>query len=128
MKPTRIQFLPCAAIYSAFALFCAANQVSAEGKPDLVAQKREQYRRILVPPQEMGFEPEAWLSLVDSPDVTQADFGRLEDLLDTRSRLYDAAARARRVLPADAAVEESVASGSARPIPVVGNTSTMWRG
>ena len=113
MKPTRIQFSPCAAIYSAFALFCVADQVPAEGKPDLVAQKREQYRRILVPPQEMGFEPEAWLSLVDSPNGTQADFGRLEDLFDARSRLCDAAARARRVLPADAAVEESVASGYA---------------
>ena len=113
MKPTRIQFLPCAAIYSAFALFCAADQVSAEGKTDLVAQKREQYRRILAPPQEKGFEPSTWLSVVDSPDVTQTDFGRLEDLLDTRSRLYDAAARVRRVLPADAAVKESVASGYA---------------
>ena len=110
MKTPRIHFLHYAAIYSAFALFCAADRVSAEGKPDLVAQKREQYRRVLFPPQERGFNPSAWLSLVDSPDVTQADFSRLEDLLDTRSRLYALAMPSALAAPT---ASETVASGYA---------------
>ena len=80
---------------------------------DMVAQKRVQYGRILLPPQERGFDPAAWLERIESPDLSQEDVGKLEDLLDARSRLYDAAARARRVLPADAAVEKSVAAGYA---------------
>ena len=93
------------------AAMLATFAASMAAATDLVAQKREQYRRVLFPPQEKGFEPEAWLSLIDAPGVTQADFGKLEDLFDARSRLYDAATRARHVIPADGAVEESVAAG-----------------
>ena len=89
------------------------NNIAFPKSVDTVAQKREQYRRVLIPPQERGFNPAAWLSLVDSPDVTQADFSKLEDLFDARSRLYGAAERARRACTSDASVEETIAAGYA---------------
>ena len=95
------------------AIPCAVVAASSPAKSEIVAQKREQYRRVLIPPQERGFNPTAWLSVVDSPDVTQADFGKLENLFDARSRLYDAAERARRALPPDVSAEETIAAGYA---------------
>ncbi|MBR4611759.1 MAG: hypothetical protein IKO40_03495, partial [Kiritimatiellae bacterium] len=89
------------------------NNIAFPKSVDTVAQKREQYRRVLIPPQERGFNPAAWLSLVDSPDVTQAYFSKLEDLFDARSRLYDAAERARRACTSEASVEETIAAGYA---------------
>ena len=95
-----------------------AKDDSPKAKPvDMVAQKRVQYGRILLPPQERGFDPAAWLERIESPDLSQEDVGKLEDLLDARSRLYDAAERARRAAKGKsgtgAAAEEAVAAGYA---------------
>lgn len=60
---------------------------------DLVVQKREQYRRILVPPQERGFNRDRWLELCAAPTTGLAEFGRLEDLFDLRSQVYALAMR-----------------------------------
>ena len=68
----------------------------APKKVDMVAQKRVQYGRVLYPPQEKGFKPDAWIAKIESPDMTRGEFGLIEDLLDARSRLYSAAERLRR--------------------------------
>ena len=51
-------------------------------------QKMVQYRRVLVPPQEKGFDPTAWLAVCDNPNSSNADFVRIERLMDLRSQLY----------------------------------------
>ena len=113
MMALRTRDLLHAVLGAAFCALAATTASAQSAAPDLVAQKREQYRRVLCPPQERGFDPSAWLSLVDSPDVSRADFGRLEDLFDARSRLYDDAERVRRVRSAASVTEEAVSAGYA---------------
>lgn len=60
---------------------------------DIVAQKRVQYGRVLMPPQEKGFDPSLWRQALAASNATQETFGRIEDLFDARSRLYSAAER-----------------------------------
>ena len=57
----------------------------------VVEQKKVQYRRVLVPPQETGFDPSGWLAVCDNPEASQDDFIRLERLMDLRSHLYSLA-------------------------------------
>lgn len=61
--------------------------------PDVVRQKREQYRRVLAPPQETGFDRGRWLEVCESPKTDAAAFARLEALFDARSDLYSLADR-----------------------------------
>lgn len=58
-------------------------------------QKKVQYRRVLVPPQETGFDPSGWLAVCDDPDASRDDFIGLERLMDLRSHLYSLADRLR---------------------------------
>ena len=81
--------------FSALALAVAGANGNAPKKIDMVAQKRVQYGRVLYPPQEKGFNPDAWIEKIESPDMTRGEFGLIEDLLDARSRLYAAAERLR---------------------------------
>ena len=83
----------------------------APKKVDMVAQKRVQYGRVLYPPQEKGFNPDAWIAKIESPDMTRGEFGLIEDLLDARSRLYSAAERLRCRPTRDAQGEELAARG-----------------
>lgn len=58
---------------------------------DVVAQKRIQYRRVLVPPQERGFDATRWIALCEDTNTGNEDFQKLERLMDTRSELYSLA-------------------------------------
>jgi len=73
--------------FSILALAAAGASDKAPKKVDMVAQKRVQYGRVLYPPQERGFTPDAWIAKIESPDMTRGEFGLIEDLLDARSRL-----------------------------------------
>ena len=66
----------------------AEADVKIQKPADVVAQKRIQYRRVLVPPQERGFDSTRWLALCADPKTTNDDFARLERLMDLRSDLY----------------------------------------
>jgi len=100
---------------SFFTFFCvlvlavAGANGNAPKKVDMVAQKRVQYGRVLYPPQEKGFNPNAWIEKIESPDMTRGEFGLIEDLLDARSRLYAAAERLRCRPTRDAQGEELAA-------------------
>ncbi len=98
-------------IFCALALAVAGANGNAPRKVDMVAQKRVQYGRVLYPPQERGFNPDAWIEEIESPDMTRGGFGLVEDLLDARSRLYAAAERLRCRQMRDAQGEELVAHG-----------------
>ena len=77
---------------------------------DVVAQKRAQYRRVLVPPQERGFDPTRWLALCEDPKMTNDGFARLERLMDTRSELYSLVDRLRHQENRDARSRELAVS------------------
>jgi len=105
MKTSFLTFLCVLAIAAA-----GANG-NAPRKVDMVAQKRVQYGRVLYPPQEKGFNPDAWIEKIESPDMTREGFGLIEDLLDARSRLYAAAERLRCRPTRDAQGDELAARG-----------------
>ena len=67
--------------------------VKIELASDILDQKRVQYGRVLMPPQEKGFDPKLWREAINATNVTQKVFGLVEDLFDARSRLYTAAER-----------------------------------
>ena len=69
------------------AITLSESDVTLPKPVDVVAQKRVQYRRVLVPPQERGFDPTRWLALC-AEARTNDDFARLEQLMDLRSHLY----------------------------------------
>lgn len=75
------------------ALTLAQADVKVVIASDVIDQKREQYRRILVPPQERGLDRSKWLELCAAPSTGQTELSRLEDLMDARSRLYSFAQR-----------------------------------
>lgn len=77
--------------------------------PDMVALKRKQYRRLLTPPQEKGFDPSGWLKACADPAATRETFGRLEDLFDAKSRLYALADRIRHGAPRREEAERAIA-------------------
>ena len=81
--------------------------------PDIVAQKREQYTRVLVPPQEAGFDPSRILARIAGKDMTRAAFGDVEDLFDARSRLYAVAERLSLARAATGETDRLVARGYA---------------
>ena len=76
-------------------------------------QKMVQYRRVLVPPQEKGFDPTAWLAVCDNPNASSADFVRLERLMDLRSHLYTLSDALRHRTEDDAEAEGLVATAYA---------------
>lgn len=67
------------------------REVKIPRPADVVAQKRVQYRRVLVPPQERGFDATRWLALCADAKTGKEDFQKLERLMDTRSELYSLA-------------------------------------
>ena len=74
----------------------AASSAEKVRKPDdVISQKRTQYKRILYPPQERGFDPSAWIERLDKPRMMLHEFYPVENLFDARSRLYAAAERLR---------------------------------
>ena len=99
------------AFFCGLALTVAGASGKAPKKVDMVAQKRVQYGRVLYPPQEKGFNPDAWIAKIESPDMTRGEFGLIEDLLDARSRIYAAAERLRCRPTRDAQGEELAARG-----------------
>ena len=92
-------------------LASAALAGTADVAGSMVAQKRLQYGRVLYPPQEKGFDPSQWIAKIESPEMTRGGFGRIEDLLDARSRLYAAAELVRVLSAPDAVAEKLVANG-----------------
>ena len=93
------------------ALTISKKKITIPRPVDMVAQKRTQYGRVLYPPQEKGFNPDAWIAKIESPDMKRGEFGLVEDLFDARSRLYSAADRLRCRPGRDADGEELVKRG-----------------
>lgn len=75
------------------AVTLAKTDVKVSFASDVIEQKRTQYGRILMPPQEKGLDTTRWRAVLAATNVTQKAFGQVEDLLDARSRLYSAAER-----------------------------------
>ena len=76
-------------------LVFSAERIVLRKPVDTIAQRREQYRRILLPPQEPGFDTAKFLAVLARPRLTAADLSALEDLFDARSRLASLADRLR---------------------------------
>lgn len=87
----RILFLALGAL----ALLSGFSVEMAPWERDLVEQKRMQYRRNLMPPQEAELDVSGWLDYLASPERTRDDFFAFEDILDARSRIYSLADRLR---------------------------------
>lgn len=98
-------------IVSPFATRAVNGEVRARPAVDLLEQKRTQYARVLYPPQERLLDVSGWIGKIESKEMTRAEFGGIEDLLDARSRLYTAAERLRCKSKADSAGEDLVRTG-----------------
>jgi len=88
-----------------------AAKVKLKKPVDIVAQKREQYRRILVAPQEAGFDTAKYLAKIEDKKTTRSDFAAMEDLFDARSRLASLNDRLVHQPNREAAAEELVRTG-----------------
>ena len=88
-------------------------KVSLKKPVNIVEQKREQYRRILVPPQEEGFDAARYLEKLKDKKLTRTDLSAMEDLFDARSRLVSMVDRLAHRPAADAEAERLVREGYA---------------
>ena len=73
------------------AALCAAEFASADtnlASAELLALKREQYRRILMPPHEPAFDPSGLLAYVDNPSTDLAGLVVVERVMDCRAALF----------------------------------------
>jgi len=82
-------------ILSALAVVIVVGLCRGDAVSDMLQLKREQYRRILVPPHEAAFDPVRMLAAIDDPASDLRTMDRLESLLDCRAALYSLSERIR---------------------------------
>lgn len=92
-------------------VFFSKANIALKKPVNVVEQKREQYRRILVAPQEEGFDTTKYLAKLAEKKLSRADLSAMEDLFDARSRLVSLADRLRHKPTADTAADEQVRAG-----------------